>query len=694
MFEQYEQKVVLEYVHNLIQDIRTGAKALVEICEFLDNNLTALGLDVENEVFCEALSELQEGLEEKIVPRAMIREGKAMLCSHLSCVLEHLQQPEASPLQQNLEFLSTELGLSAQESQLFSFITRYYTYEQLQRLCDEITNKGISSQQLCSMLLHQDQNDLSQLLRPTSKLLTTGVVRPCFRSGSDLDDSFEIPDAVRTALQKVCSGAEDIRTYILGEPLRASLLWDDFEHMGDTHERLAEFLRAALQEQIAGVNVLLWGAPGTGKTELCKTLAQHLGVHIYATGEEDDEGGEPTRRERIGDLQLAQNLLRYQNRSLLMFDEMDDLFEGNALTRMLGGRASMGSKVFTNRLFENNPVPTLWIINDADMLDPAIVRRMSLAIEMRVPPAQVRERVWQRVLDKNSMTLPQEEVKHLAKLDIAPAVVDSAARVARQIGGRKEDFEFATKGLVRVLSGPKALKRESAETAFHLELMHCDIDLEGLMQQAAATQRRDFSLCLYGPPGTGKSAFVRHLAKELEMPVVFKRASDLLNAYVGSTEKNIAAAFEEALEQEAFLVFDEADSMLGDRRNARHNWEVSQVNEMLTWMESHPLPFACTTNLMDRVDEASLRRFTFKCECKSLSSEQLSLAFAHFFGCNLPVDKVPHLRGLTPGDFALAHKKAEILAQGQDTHALVDLLKQELDAKKGKQSRPIGFGQV
>ena len=84
--------------------------------------------------------------------------------------------------------------------------------------------------------------------------------------------------------------------------------------------------------------------------------------------------------------------------------------------------------------------------------------------------------------------------------------------------------------------------------------------------------------------------------------------------WVGSTERNIASAFAEARDDDAFLVFDEADSSLADRRYAERNWEVGQVNEMLTWMESHPLPFACTTNLADRLDSAALRRFVFKVE--------------------------------------------------------------------------------
>ena len=134
-------------------------------------------------------------------------------------------------------------------------------------------------------------------------------------------------------------------------------------------------------------------------------------------------------------------------------------------------------------------------------------------------------------------------------------------------------------------------------------------------------------MCLQGPPGTGKSAFVRHLAEHLGLEVVQKRASDLMSMWVGGTEQRIAAAFAEARDSGAFLVFDEADSLLADRRFAHRSWEVSQVNEMLTWMESHPLPFACTTNFGEHLDPATLRRFVFKVTLDYLSPAQAECAW-------------------------------------------------------------------
>ena len=174
---------------------------------------------------------------------------------------------------------------------------------------------------------------------------------------------------------------------------------------------------------------------------------------------------------------------------------------------------------------------------------------------------------------------------------------------------------------------------------------------------------RAVSFLLSGPPGSGKSAWVRHLAARMGLPVVQKRASDLLDPFVGGTERNIADAFAEARDTNAFLVFDEADSLLLDRADAVRSWEISQVNEMLTWMEQHTLPFACTTNLPDRLDRASLRRFLVKVRFDWLTQAQARLAFRRFFGLAAPAG-LDGLRTLTPADFALVRRRAAMIGAG------------------------------
>ena len=100
-----------------------------------------------------------------------------------------------------------------------------------------------------------------------------------------------------------------------------------------------------------------------------------------------------------------------------------------------------------------------------------------------------------------------------------------------------------------------------------------------------------------------------------------------MSKFVGETEQNMAGMFREAENEKAVLLLDEADSFLQDRRGAQRTYEVTEVNEMLQGMERFNGIFVCTTNLMDRIDQAALRRFTFKIRFKPLTAVQREKMF-------------------------------------------------------------------
>jgi transitional endoplasmic reticulum ATPase len=77
------------------------------------------------------------------------------------------------------------------------------------------------------------------------------------------------------------------------------------------------------------------------------------------------------------------------------------------------------------------------------------------------------------------------------------------------------------------------------------------------------------------------------------------------------------------------LLLDEADSFLQDRTLAHCQWEVTEVNELLTQMEAFDGLFICATNLLDRLDPAALRRFGLKLEFLALRPEQASSLYHH-----------------------------------------------------------------
>ena len=488
----------------------------------------------------------------------------------------------------------------------------------------------------------------------------------------------------------------DVCRLLLDAATPGELEWTDFDHVAEARDHIEKMLKGALSTGTPGVNILVYGPPGTGKTEFCKTLAAQLRANLYSVGEEDERGRDPDRRERLQELRLAQRLLAPGRGSILLFDEMEDLlsdpgsgwmpFSPRGFSHLRSG----GSKVFLNRLLERTPVPTLWTSNSARETCHTVLRRMTFALELRQPPSQVRARIWKRELARHDIKATEEDTRSLAKeFDVTPGVASSAIAAASLCGGDLPAVRLGVRSLSRVISGEKPPTNQGPPERFDLALVQADIDPVGFVDRLAKNGGKHFSLCLQGPPGTGKSAFVRYLAEHLGLPVTQKRASDLMSMWVGQTEQQIATAFAEARDEGSILVFDEADSLLADRQGAMHSWEVSQVNEMLTWMESHPLPFACTTNFGENLDPATLRRFTFKIALDYLTPDQSQAAFHTYFALEAPPE-IGDLSTLTPGDFAVVRRKAEILGHLQDAKALAELLSAECEAKPNH-SRRMGF---
>jgi len=689
MLDPYEKKVLRNYLKNLLLDNRMTQKMFASACDWLDDNLENIIVGKINDKTWKTIDEYNSAIKERSGVKAQQKRFIAEMTSLLSTTDSSEDDMPISSLEQSLILLTHEMRFEKHDRIIFSLAARYKIHEGLEILFDELGNSGGTPLQTISLLTGLDKKIVTEHLSLNSPLVTSGLIQLKTYKGNDLTDRFDLPDSIADALLKTCDNTDDIRTHILGKPVQAGLDWEDFSHLDEIRIRLSGFLKKSLQQNLAGINILLWGPPGTGKTEFCKTLAQQINCHLYAIGETDDEGDEPTRRERLDALRLAQSLLQYQNDNLLMFDEMDDLFEQSGFAALFGAKLHVSSKVFTNRLFEKNPVPTLWIINNVASLDETIVRRMSLVLEIKSPPKSSRQGVWNRIIAKHKLDLPDQAVAELMNLETSPAILDNAVRFARINGEGTDDILFATRGIIKAIKGSVKPVKNTTSTTYCPSLVNADMNLNDLGTRLKNSGHRKFSLCLYGPPGTGKTEYVRQLADQLGMEVLIKRASDLFGSYVGETERQIAAAFQEAQEKESFLVFDEADSLLGDRRYAQRSWEVSQVNEMLTWMESHPLPFACTTNLMDRLDQASLRRFTFKVGFNYLTQAQVRFAYKEFFGVNAP-EMIGTLVNLTPGDFTVVRKKAEIMSVLDQSEELIKMLETERSVKRND-ATPIGF---
>ncbi|RVU02204.1 AAA family ATPase [Novosphingobium umbonatum] len=486
-------------------------------------------------------------------------------------------------------------------------------------------------------------------------------------------------------LNRAPSAGEDLLSLLVGARQEARLTLEDFGHVADA-DMLRRLLAGALAHRAGGINILIHGPPGTGKTELALALAAAAQAPLHAIGEADDDGEEPTRWDRVQALQLAQRALSGQTRpAILLFDEMEDLIGDTQRSQGDWMHRREGSKVFINRMLETNPLPVIWTTNALGNVDDAILRRMSFVLRMGHPPRSTALRMAQNIARDEGVTTSDAMA---ALIDVAPettSVLRVSARVAR-LAGERDGGARAAGSLVQALrGGPMPL---ASEEMIDLDLFETGRPLAPLLDAVAAGGGSDVSLLLSGPPGTGKTALAHHFARALDRPLLVKRASDLLSKWVGETEKAIAEAFEEARRSDGVLLFDEADSLLFDRSQARASWEVGQVNELLTWLDRHPLPVVAATNHADKLDPASLRRFVFKLKLEPLGPERVMRAFRQRFGME-PPEGLAALRNLTPGDFAVVARQLRH-APARDAADILARLRDESEAKGGASVR-MGF---
>ena len=342
---------------------------------------------------------------------------------------------------------------------ILELLLRYQTQSVIESMVDEVFGCGLRSPNALNlrgpaipMLLGVTATTIHRRLRNEAPLVRSGLV------SIDEDGDPTVVGRLNRLITTPGDMGGDVHRLLLDAAPPSALEWCDFDHVTRGRDHIAKLLEGALQMNAAGVNIILYGPPGTGKTALCRVLAERLGMTLYSVGESDESGDEPTRSERLQELRLAQRLLTGSRGALLLFDEMEDLLaespaEWGLFRRPRASRWRQGgSKVYLHRLLEQAPTPTLWTMNDARHVHPAILRRMTYALELRPPNATVRARIWGRVLDRYGIAAEPDEARALAtEFEASPGVATGATAGARLAGGDIAAVRHGVGSLSRLL---------------------------------------------------------------------------------------------------------------------------------------------------------------------------------------------------------------------------------------------------
>jgi transitional endoplasmic reticulum ATPase len=599
----------------------------------------------------------------------------------------------------NVQCLAKLVGLSDTDCRVLEFSVMLFEDSRFRAICDALgTLTTTQTHHLLAVILDLPEGDVRVSMSGQSALIRSGLLS-VERTGHD-NLSSKIALLSRDFADNMMSGRAEPQDLIretvsLAGP--AHLVLADYDHVPKALPLLLPYLRHSVAGCSGGVNVLLYGAPGTGKSQLARLVAKELGCDLFEVACQDSDGDSVNGAVRLRAYRMAQSFFS-KRKALILFDEAEDVFD-DVDSGYRTKSSAHSRKAWMNRTLEDNAIPTLWLTNSVAQMDPAFIRRFDLVIELPVPPKAKREQMIEVLCAELADTAVKSRLA--ASEDLAPAVLAKASQVIRTVHAVVEtldtsgSLEFLINNTLRA-QGHKSLPKTNPSAlpqVYDPAFIQADCDLNEVARGLAVG--RTGRLCLYGPPGTGKTAYAKWLADQLGSPLLVRRASDLMSKWVGDNEKNIAHAFRQATEENAILLLDEVDSFLQDRRSSSSHWEVSLVNEMLTQMESFDGLFIASTNLMRDLDQAALRRFDLKVQFDYLSAEQVwNLLLRHCTEIELSVPqdlrgRIGDLRNLTPGDYAAVARQHKFRPV-HSAEAFVHVLELEA-ARKEDSGRPMGF---
>ncbi len=434
----------------------------------------------------------------------------------------------------------------------------------------------------------------------------------------------------------------DPRTVTGGPPAEEAEYGVTYEDIGGLDEEL-ELVREMIELPLTepdlfarlGIDppkgVLMHGPPGTGKTLIARAVANEVDAHFEVINGPEivskyKGDSEQELRERFA--------VATENQPAIVFiDELDSIAGTRDEDADMENRLVAQLLTLLDGLEDRGQVVVIGATNRVDSIDPALRRggRFDRELEIGAPSEAGRR----EILDVHTRGMPLAESVDLDSLaarthgfvgaDLASLVKEAAMATLRDRANREElevtaaDFESAM-GSVEpsamreyVAEAPRATFADVgglAEAKQTLtEAVIWPLQFERLFE--VTNTDPPSGVLLYGPPGTGKTLLARALAGESEVNFIHVDGPELLDRYVGESEKAVRKLFDRARQASPSIVFlDEIDAVAG-RRGETHEVTERVVSQLLTeldGLESNPnVVVLAATNRRASLDPALLR---------------------------------------------------------------------------------------
>jgi hypothetical protein len=454
-------------------------------------------------------------------------------------------------------------------------------------------------------------------LAPMSALFRFGLIVP-FRPGGDhLTMDLMLDPAVLDVLlrgqsaQDAASGPRDTGTneLLISVPEQVRL----------------DRIIAHLRRTTSPATVLLSGAMGSGRRTCAEAVCRTLHRRLLVTGKHEPASSLlAALPSRLRDARLGGDTLGiYVPR--VMADDVAPL------PPLLDALTACGAGL-TFLFVDSDTPPRLTGPRSAGIL----------RLHLDAPRTALRMRAWRQALDKRTLGCSDETIAsvssvypfNVGRIHAAAADADLRSRIETD-RSRYLDLQ----ALAQVCREQADHRMERLAESLPKRHGWDDIVLPSdefarLKEIAGAVRNRDrvmdewgfgqkvsagpgVNAIFFGPSGTGKTMAASILAGELGMAIYRVDLSRVVSKYIGETERNLDALFEEARRSFALLFFDEAEALFGKRsevKDAHDRYANIEIAYLLQRMERFEGVAILATNLRKHLDNAFLRRLQFAVE--------------------------------------------------------------------------------
>ena len=291
-------------------------------------------------------------------------------------------------------------------------------------------------------------------------------------------------------------------------------------------------------------------------------------------------------------------------------------------------------------------------------------KRPAIRLDINKPSAAEQRSLWQESLGAMATQLNGQVERLVSQFDLGMQAIHTTSAQVLNIGSQEKEESV---GLmlwdacrVQARSRLDDLAQRIDPVASWNDLVLPEMQLQSLRDIAAQVHQRmkvyeqwgfaskgnrglGISALFAGASGTGKTMAAEVLANELRLDLYRIDLSQVVNKYIGETEKNLRRVFDAAEQGGAVLLFDEADALFGKRsevKDSHDRYANIEISYLLQRMEAYRGLAILTTNIKSVLDTAFLRRIRFSVQFPFPDAAQRARIWQSVFPASTPTDNL------------------------------------------------------